>query len=111
MRPEADGPPTMPDLDYDATTLVLVDIQNDFCAGGPLAVPDALLRAAGAARIMPAGLATDVCVLHTALDARRLGYGVTIVEAACRGIDVAGSLPAAWARLKDAGVRRLECLA
>ena len=67
---------------------------------------DALLRAAGVTDIVLAGLATDVCVLHTAVDARRLGYGVTVVEAACRGIDVAGSLTAAWARMTAAGVRR-----
>jgi nicotinamidase/pyrazinamidase len=57
-------------------------------------------------RLVLAGLATDVCVLHTALDARRLGYDVTVVEAACRGIDVAGSLETAWARMLAAGVRR-----
>jgi nicotinamidase/pyrazinamidase len=55
---------------------------------------------------MLAGLATDWCVLHTALDARRLGYEVTVIESACRGIDTAGSLAAAWSRMEDAGVRR-----
>jgi nicotinamidase/pyrazinamidase len=57
----------------------------------------------------PVGLdavATDVCVLHTALDARRLGYATTVVEAGCRGIDADGSLAAAWDRLARAGVRR-----
>jgi nicotinamidase-related amidase len=33
-----------------------------------------------------AGLATDLCVLNTALDARLLGYGATFIEAGCRGI-------------------------
>lgn len=51
-------------------------------------------------------LATDFCVLHTALDARRLGYSVTVVEAGCRGIDVDGSLEAAWAQMARAGVQR-----
>ena len=50
---------------------------------------------------MLAGLATDVCVAHTALDARRLGYAVTVVEAGCRGIDTAGSLTA-WERMTAA---------
>lgn len=67
---------------------------------------DALLRAAGVTEIVLAGLATDVCVFHTAIDARRLGYGVTVVEAACRGIDRAGSLAAAWESMTAAGVRR-----
>lgn len=67
---------------------------------------DDLLRQAGIERLILCGLATDYCVLHTALDARRLGYDVSVVEAACRGIDVAGSLAAAWNALAAAGVRR-----
>jgi nicotinamidase-related amidase len=67
---------------------------------------DALLRRADVREIMMAGLATDVCVLHTALDARTLGYEVTVVESACRGIDADGSLAAAWAEMAAAGVRR-----
>ena len=67
---------------------------------------DQLLRAADVRAIVLAGLATDFCVLHSALDARRLGYDVTVVEAGCRGIDSQGSLAAAWARMDAAGVRR-----
>lgn len=67
---------------------------------------DALLRAAGVRGIAVAGLATDYCVMHTALDARRLGYEVTVIEAACRGIDADGSLAAAWRRMAAAGARR-----
>jgi nicotinamidase-related amidase len=67
---------------------------------------DGLLRQAGVEAITLAGLATDFCVLHTALDARALGYAVTVVEAACRGIDADGSLAAAWAQMADRGVRR-----
>ena len=67
---------------------------------------DALLREAGVGEIVVAGLATDFCVLHTALDARTLGYDVTVVEAGCRGIDSGGSLAAAWKQMADVGVRR-----
>lgn len=67
---------------------------------------DALLRGADVGEIMVAGLATDFCVLQTALDARTLGYDVTVVEAACRGIDSDGSLAAAWKQMADVGVRR-----
>jgi nicotinamidase/pyrazinamidase len=67
---------------------------------------DDLLRSWGALEIVLAGLATDYCVLHTALDARGLGYAVTVVEAGCRGIDHDGSLVAAWERMTAAGVRR-----
>ena len=70
---------------------------------------DAMLRAAGvtaAHELVLVGLATDYCVLHTALDARRLGYRVAVIESGCRGIDVDGSVAAAWRRMVQAGVRR-----
>lgn len=67
---------------------------------------DTLLRQADVREIMLAGLATDFCVLHTALDARTLGYEVTVVESGCRGIDTDGSLAAAWTQMAEAGVRR-----
>jgi nicotinamidase/pyrazinamidase len=67
---------------------------------------DALLREAGVREVVLAGLATDFCVLRTALDARRLGYEVAVVESGCRGIDIDGSLAAAWSRMAAAGVRR-----
>jgi nicotinamidase-related amidase len=67
---------------------------------------DALLRDFNAAEIVLAGLATDYCVLHTAIDARRLGYDVTVAEAGCRGIDLDGSVAEAWSRMETAGVRR-----
>lgn len=77
--------------------------ENDRCT--PVGL-DAALQAAGVTEIILAGLATDFCVLHTALDGRALGYEVSVVEAACRGIDRAGSLDAAWAQMDAAGVRR-----
>ena len=53
------------------------------------------------------GLATDFCVGYSALDARRAGFQVTVVEDACRGIDVDGSLAAAWREMEAAGVERV----
>jgi nicotinamidase-related amidase len=67
---------------------------------------DTCLREANAGEIVLAGLATDYCVLHTALDARALGYRVTVVESGCRGIDLEGSEADAWRRMDRAGVRR-----
>ena len=67
---------------------------------------DAVLRAADIREIVLAGLATDYCVLHTALDARTLGYDVTVIEAGCRGVDRDGSRAEAWSRMAEAGVRR-----
>ena len=58
------------------------------------------------------GLATDFCVAWTALDARRLGLSVTVVEDACRGIDAptvpGGTLAKAWADMAAAGVARTQ---
>jgi len=45
------------------------------------------LRERGITQVHVAGLATDFCVAWTALDARRLGFDVVVVEDACRGID------------------------
>jgi hypothetical protein len=39
-----------------------------------------------------AGLATDFCVVWTALDARKAGFETYVVEDACRCIDTQGSL-------------------
>lgn len=67
---------------------------------------DSLLRRQSVAAIVLGGLATDFCVLNTALDARRLGYEVTVIESGCRGVNTHGSLDRAWAQMTQAGVRR-----
>jgi nicotinamidase/pyrazinamidase len=64
------------------------------------------LRERGLSRLFIAGLATDFCVAYTALDARRLGFEVTVIEEACRGLDVDGSLGQAWTQMERAGVVR-----
>lgn len=70
----------------------------------------AYLRERGVGDLVLAGLATDYCVLYSALDAARAGFGVTVVEDAVRGLDVNGSLAAAWASMAAAGVRRVASL-
>lgn len=52
------------------------------------------LRERGLTRIFVAGLAFDFCVRYSAEDARREGFSVTVIEDACRGIDVEGSMAA-----------------
>jgi nicotinamidase/pyrazinamidase len=47
-----------------------------------------LLRERGVDRLYVTGLATDYCVKNTVLDARRLGFDVTVVEDAIRGVEV-----------------------
>ena len=54
------------------------------------------------------GLATDFCVAWTAIDARKAGFNVYVVEDACRGIDANGSLAKAWADMTRAGVRKIQ---
>jgi nicotinamidase/pyrazinamidase len=54
------------------------------------------------------GLATDYCVAWSALDARRAGFGATVIDDATRAIDNAGSLEQAWADMNAAGVTRMR---
>ncbi|MBI5636914.1 MAG: bifunctional nicotinamidase/pyrazinamidase [Nitrospinae bacterium] len=68
---------------------------------------DGYLRARGFRRIFLAGLATDFCVSYSAIDARRAGFETFVIEDACRGIAVNGSVAAAWAGMEKAGVRRI----
>lgn len=120
--------------------LLVVDLQNDFCPGGALAVnggdeilplvnqllarfphsgffendrrtPTGLagyLRERGIGRIFLAGLALDFCVYYTALDGRRLGFEVAVLQDACRGIDLEGSLAEATAEMSAAGVELMS---
>lgn len=62
------------------------------------------LTARGITAVTLVGLATDYCVAFSALDAARLGYAVTVELAACRAIDLGGSLTAALAQMRAAGV-------
>ena len=63
------------------------------------------LKERGCTRVVLAGLATDFCVHYSAMDARRLGFEVTVIERACRGIDIAGSLAKARRQWAEAGVK------
>ncbi len=47
-----------------------------------------ILRDRGVQRIVVGGLATDYCVKATALDARREGFEVIVLEDAIRGVEV-----------------------
>jgi nicotinamidase/pyrazinamidase len=52
------------------------------------------------------GLATDYCVKFTALDARRLGLDVTLVEDGCRGVELKpGDVGRAVEEMRAAGVK------
>ncbi len=63
------------------------------------------LRERGFRHVWFCGLATDFCVAWSALDARREGFRVSVIEDACRAIDLDGSLAAARADMAAAGVQ------
>ena len=69
------------------------------------------LRERGFRRVFLVGLATDFCVYYSAVDARRLGFDVVLIEQGCRGIDLNGSLDAARAAMAAAGVQRVNDIA
>ncbi len=63
------------------------------------------LRERGVHDLVMVGLATDFCVHYSAVDAARLGFGVTVLESACRAIDMGGSLAGARRNMLDHGVK------
>lgn len=54
------------------------------------------------------GLATDFCVKWSALDGRKEGLEVYVLEDAVAGIDLDNSVDKAWDEMKAAGVRRIH---
>jgi nicotinamidase/pyrazinamidase len=115
--PGTPGAELHPDLDRLSADLVLrkgsdpaIDsysafYENDHRTSTGLA---GYLRERGCRRLFLAGLATDFCVQYSALDARREGFEVAVVEDGVRGIDLDGSVAAAWERMTAAGVRRVR---
>jgi nicotinamidase/pyrazinamidase len=61
-------------------------------------------RERGFRHVYLCGLATDFCVKWSALDALGEGFQVTVIEDACRAIDLEGSLAAARDEMQAAGV-------
>jgi nicotinamidase/pyrazinamidase len=62
------------------------------------------LRERGLTRVFLVGLALDFCVRYSAEDAHREGFAVVVIEDACRGIDVNGSVAATRRDLAALGV-------
>jgi len=60
-------------------------------------------------RVTILGLATDVCVKYTALDARRLGFETRVIHDACRGVNMnPGDVDRAWAEMREAGATLVD---
>ncbi|MFZ0779229.1 MAG: bifunctional nicotinamidase/pyrazinamidase [Xanthobacteraceae bacterium] len=66
------------------------------------------LRERGLTRVFLVGLAFDFCVRYSAEDACREGFDVFVIEEACRGIDVDGSVAATRASLAALGIPRVS---
>jgi len=63
------------------------------------------LRAKEVTEVYVAGLATDYCVKFTALDALDLGFKTSLIEDACRGVNLQpGDVPWAIEEMRTAGV-------
>jgi nicotinamidase/pyrazinamidase len=65
---------------------------------------DGYLRARGITGLTLVGLATDFCVAFSALDAVAQGFDVTVLQDACRAIDLDGSLVRQQQAMAAAGV-------
>jgi nicotinamidase/pyrazinamidase len=67
----------------------------------------AYLKERGFARVTLCGLATDFCVLYSALDAAAAGFAATVVLEGCRGIDRDASIAGALDDMRAGGVALL----
>ena len=105
------------DLETDRADLVIrkgfrraIDSYSAFCENDR-STPTGLtgyLRSRGISRLFFAGLATDFCVAYSAIDGAREGFEPAVIEDACRGIDLDGSLAAAWEQMTGAKVARVS---
>lgn len=109
----SDGAAFHPGLNTDAADLIIrkgfraeIDSYSAFFENDQT-TPTGLegyLRTRGVTEVTLVGLATDFCVNFSAVDAARLGFGVTVRTDLCRAIDLDGSLAAAQDGMRDAGV-------
>lgn len=66
------------------------------------------LRERGFERVFLVGLAFDFCVRYSAEDADREGFETVVIDDACRGIDVDGSMQVAKERLESLGIACIQ---
>jgi nicotinamidase-related amidase len=92
-----------PALFTDNDVLIVIDVQNDFCPGGALAVPHG-------DEVVPIvnRLAAKFRSVVLTQDARRGGFAVFVIEDACRGIDLDGSVAATRASFATLGISCLK---
>jgi nicotinamidase/pyrazinamidase len=102
----ADFHPAMKDLDLDAVVEVGRGRDDEGYSGFEKSDLAQLLRDNRVDEVYLCGLATDYCVRASAIDARREGFAVTVVEDAVRGVEVnPGDSERAFADMREAGAR------
>ena len=83
-----------------------VDSYSAFCENDKTTATGlaGLLNGRGCSDLTMVGLATDYCVAWSALDGAAQNFNVEVVLSACRAIDLDGSLDAALANMRAAGI-------
>jgi nicotinamidase/pyrazinamidase len=87
----SDGAELHKGLDRERVDIVVdkgQDPQTEGYSGFEATLLEELLRARGVDNVTIGGIATDYCVKNTALDALRLGFGVTVDRDAVRAVEV-----------------------
>jgi nicotinamidase/pyrazinamidase len=69
------------------------------------------LRERGLQRLFIAGLAYDFCVRFSAIDGKELGFETTVIEDACRAVDLPGSVAATNDAFAAAAIPRISSAA
>jgi nicotinamidase/pyrazinamidase len=70
---------------------------------------EGFLKSLGIKTVVIGGLATDYCVLYSALDAAKLNFKTVVVKDAARGVGYPeGSIEAAFKSLEEAGILILD---
>ena len=105
------------DLDTDRAELIIrkgfrkeIDSYSAFFENDHMTVTGlaGYLRERGIQTIYIAGLATDFCVHWSAVDGRKLGFDVFVVEDASRGIDTNGSMDLAFKNMRASGAELIS---
>ena len=67
---------------------------------------DDFLKSRDVSELYVVGIATDYCVLYSVIDALDLGYKVTVIRDACKGIDLKpGDVEKALRKMQDKGAK------
>jgi nicotinamidase/pyrazinamidase len=75
--------------------------------GGAETELDSVLKRSAIKNLFVYGIATDVCVKATAIDAANAGYNVTVVEGLCRGV-APDTTESALKEMKEKGITVLK---